>query len=238
MPPKIIRTAEVYAETKTYDEALTQLKAKITATGGYVSDSRSYANGNEGGRSTNMTARIPAEKLDEFLAYVEGSVHVTSSSVSSNDVSTRYYDIQARLETLRAEKAALDEMLTHAATTSETLAIRAQLTDVTQDIESYETQIRLYDDRISYSTVTISLDEVVVFSPENERFGARVANAFRESWSGFRNFCANFVLFLIYALPVLVVILVILGVALTILYLRRRKKGDPKKPPEPTDKSE
>ena len=227
MPPKIIRTADVNAETKAYDDAMTLLRAKIGAVGGYISDANTYAGDGEGGRSATITVRVPAEKLDEFLAYVEDNVHVTSSSVSSNDVSARYYDIEARLATLRAEKAALDDMLEHAATTAEALAIRAQLTDVTQDIESYEAQIRLYDDRISYSTVTIRLYEVVVFSPESERFGARVGNAFRESWQAFKTFWVNVVLFFVYAMPFIVVLLVILGVALTVVFLRRRKRGKP-----------
>ncbi len=230
MPPKIIRTAEVNAETKSYDDAMTLLRGKIDAVGGYISDAHVYAGNEEGGRTANLTVRVPAEKLDEFLAYVENNVHVTSSSVSSNDVSARYYDIEARLATLRAEKAALDDMLEHAATTAEALAIRAQLTDVTQDIESYEAQIRLYDDRISYSTVTVRLSEVVVFSPETERFGARVANAFRESWQGFRTFFANVVLFFIYALPFLLVLLVLLGAALAVTLILRRKHKNAKPP--------
>lgn len=226
MPPKIIRTAEVSAETKAFDDTLTLLRAKITAVGGYISDSRTRAAGEDSGRSANMTVRVPAEKLDEFLGYVENHVHVTTSSVSSNDVSTHYYDVQARLETLRAEKTALDDMLSHASTTGEALAIRAQLSDVTQNIESYEAQIRLYDERIAYSTVNVYLDEVVVFSPDSERFGARVSNAFRESWSGFRTFWVNVFLFVVYALPFILVLVVLLALGLTILFIRRRKKAN------------
>ncbi len=230
MPPKIIRTAEVNAETKSYDDAMTLLRGKIDAVGGYISDANTYAGDENGGRTANLTVRVPAEKLDDFLAYVENNVHVTSSSVSSNDVSARYYDIEARLNTLRAEKTALDDMLEHAATTAEALAIRAQLTDVTQSIESYEAQMRLYDDRIAYSTVTVRLSEVVVFSPESERFGARVVNAFRESWQGFRAFWINVVLFFVYALPFILVLLVILGAALTVVLIRRRRQKNEKAP--------
>lgn len=232
MPPKIIRTADVEAETKSYDDAMASIKTKIGAVGGYISDARTHGAGEEYGRTAYLTVRVPAEKLDEFLAYVEDNVHVTDATVSSNDVSSRYYDIEARLVTLRAEKDALDDMLAHAATTAEALAIRAQLTDVTQSIESYETQIRLYDDRISYSTVTIHLTEVVVFSPASERFGARVSNAFSESWRAFRTFFANVFLFFVYALPFILLLLIILAVALTIVLVRRKKKDAAKQEKE------
>ena len=240
MPPKIIRTADVSAETKAYDDTMTLLRNKIAAVGGYISDAYTYAGDGESGRTATITVRVPAEKLDEFLAYVENNVHVTSSSVSSNDVSARYYDIEARLATLRAEKSALDDMLEHAATTAEALAIRAQLTDVTQDIESYEAQIRLYDDRISYSTVTVHLSEVVVFSPESERFGARVGNAFRESWQAFKTFWVNVVLFFVYALPFVLVLLAICGVSLTVVFVRRKRQNAnvPKKTDEKDDNKE
>lgn len=235
MPPKIIRTADVNAETKAYDDAMTLLRGKIAAVGGYISDADTYAGDGDGGRTAHITVRVPAEKLDEFLAYVEDNVHVTSSSVSSNDVSARYYDIEARLATLRAEKAALDDMLEHAATTAEALAIRAQLTDVTQNIESYEAQIRLYDDRISYSTVTIRLYEVVVYSPESETFGARVGNAFGESWRAFRTFWINVVLFFVYALPFILVLLVICGAILAVIFLRRKRQNNAAAPEKPDE---
>lgn len=222
---KIIRTATLAAETKNYDAATEALMKAVTAAGGYISDS-SERNQSGTARYLTMTIRIPAEKLDSFLAGFGGDLLLTEKTISSNDVTLSYYDLESRLETLRAERTALSTMLEKATTTTEILAIQKQLYNVIEEIESLETQMRVYNDQVAYATVRMTLREVTVYTPEEEAtFGERANLAFTESWQSFADFWASFCIGVISALPVLLIILVVTsGVLIALLSWRKKKR--------------
>lgn len=219
---KIVRTAYLSAQTKEYDKATAEIAALIAENGGFTASSSQNSEGDA--RVARMTVRVPADKLDAFLSGVDGKVLVTSSTVESNDISVQYYDTEARLATLRAEKAALDTMLENATTTAEVLAIHERLYDVMEEIDSLQTQMNIYADRVTYATVNITLQEVVEYDADNETFGSRAANAVRDSWRGFGRFWTAFALFLLAAVPTLLVLGVIAAAIIIPLRIRHKKK--------------
>ena len=111
---KIIKTVNMNAETKQYDQAISAIADVIAAQGGYIESSstngKSYNNYGTYRRYASYTIRIPAENLDAFLGGIGEFLNVTNNNSSQNDVSGKYYDIVSRLETLNAEKAALTAM--------------------------------------------------------------------------------------------------------------------------------
>lgn len=223
---KIIRTARLTLETTAYDTALPALKQSVVKAGGYLESASENGTGEDGNRrNAALTARIPEATLDTFLAGVPNDqVKILRSEISQNNVSASYYDLAARLETLRSEKTALDAMLKNATTTDEVLKIHERLYDVMEEIDRYETQIRLYDNRISYATVYFAVNEVKTYAPESEHFGSRVSYAFRQSWSTFASAMTSFFVALLYMLPFLLVIAVISGVILLIVFRSAKKK--------------
>lgn len=223
---KIIRTARLTLETTAYDTALPALKQSVVKAGGYLESASENGTGEDGNRrNAALTARIPEANLDAFLAGVPNDqVKILRSEISQNNVSASYYDLAARLETLRSEKTALDAMLKNATTTDEVLKIHERLYDVMEEIDRYETQIRLYDNRISYATVYFAVNEVKTYAPESEHFGSRVSYAFRQSWSTFASAMTSFFVALLYMLPFLLVIAVISGIILLIVFRSAKKK--------------
>lgn len=203
---KIVRTANLSAETKEYDTARKALNDLIVQYGGYVSSSTESGSSDRQSRSLSLTVRVPAEQLDAFLSSVGNVIHLTRSSVESDDITLQYYDTQSRLDTLRAEKAALDAMLEKATTTADLIAINKRLFDVMEEIDALQTQMNIYKDKVSDSTVYLWLSEVATFSPESERFGTRISTAFFESWRNFAEFWANFAVWFVEVFPALLVL--------------------------------
>jgi hypothetical protein len=221
---KIIRTATLEAETKGYDAAIKSLQEAIAEAGGYVSDS-SERNQSGSTRYLTMVIRIPAEKLDSFLAGLGGDLLLTQKTVSSDDVTLAYYDLESRIATLRAERTALTAMMEKASSTSEILTVQKQLYDVIEEIESLETQMRIYSDKVAFATVKMTLREVSIYTPKEEAtFSEEVALTFSESWERFGNFWASLCIGLISALPVMLVILVPLSGVLVFFIYRRKKR--------------
>lgn len=236
---KIIRTASVSAETKDFEGAVEEIEASVESLGGYVESSevtgRNYASqqGGYGNRRASFSLRIPAEKLDEFLAETGDLVNVISSSTTAEDISSEYYDIEARLAVLRTEREVLEEMLAQSQTIANMITIEERLYDIIYEIESYQTKLKVFDSRVSYSTVTLTLSEVADLTvvAEDNTFGARFKQAVGESWQNFAEFCKEFVIWLVYALPTLIVlgVLATVGSVVIVRVVRKRRRNAEKK---------
>ena len=237
---KIIKTAEVIAETKDFDKALTELEQTVKALGGYVEASSIRGTGynTKESRAADYTLRIPAEKLDEFLAQAGTLVHVTKSSSTATDVSGTYYDIEARLSVLETERQVLEQMLSQTTNVTNMISIEQRLYDVIYEIESYKTMLKVYDKKVAYSTVTLYVCEVedLTVVKEENTFGSRFKAAFQESWQNFADFCKDFVIVLVYAFPTLLVlgvlglifvatILIVVKIISVIVKKRKKKKA-------------
>lgn len=227
---KIIRTAHITAETKNYADAAQSIRTLLTTLGGYTESSETVSSSDNTHR-LYATFRIPSDQLDTFLAEAGNTVHILSSGIETKDITSDYYDAEARLTTLKAEKAALDAMLANAATTAELLQIHERLYDVMEEIDSLTARLNVYRDEVAMSTVTLTLSEVAELT-ETEAYGTRVGNAFRDGWAAFAAFFAAFFLWIVRALPVLL-LLAAIGVGLFFLIRHLNRKHLP--PPPPSD---
>jgi len=228
---KIIKTVHMDTETKEFDRAVAELDRLITENGGFIesasTNGQSLYHSDVYRRSAKYTVRIPAEKLNTFLAASEQLLNVTYSNTDSQNVTTEYYDIQSRLEVLRSERDALTAMLDKADNVENMLSIRDRLYNVIEEIESYETRLRLYDSLVSYSTVHLNIEEVVEYTEikvEEPTWGERLAEAFTESWKDFADGFQDFTVSLLYAIPTLMVLGVIAAVILVIVLTIVRKQ--------------
>ena len=229
---KVIRNVSMYAESRDFDRALEEIRASVAFLGGYEQSvnvtGKSYHSSTQYCRTARMTLRIPAESLDAFLGEVGKLVNVTSETMNSTNVTAEYYDMEARISVLESEKAAYEEMLKKSDDVTYLLKIKDRLYDVIEEIESYKTQLRVYDNKVAYSTVTMTLDEVIEYTPivtPRDSFGTRIANAFRESWQDFADGCQSLFIGLVYSLPTLLVLGVIgAGIFAVVLVLVKKAK--------------
>ncbi len=234
---KIVRTMHISAETKAFADATATVEQLCTELGGYIENSS-----RSGGsirydssviaRSASYTLRIPADKLDAFRAGMVGEINVVDESSKIDDITDQYFDVDTRLATLKVEEERLLAMLEKATDLEYLLTLEKRLSEVRYEIESYAGTLRRYDNRVAYSTVHLTLDEVVEYTEVIETpktFGEEISIAFRESWSDFASNCREFAVGLVYALPTLLVIAVV-GVVviggLILLARRGSKKRD------------
>lgn len=230
---KIIRNVVLRGETKDFDTALETLKSRITENGGYVEKSsvtggESISSTKRSSRNAVYTIRIPAEKLDNFLEKTEDMLNITSSSETTTDVTLEYYDIEARMKTLEAKKAALEKMLEQAETLSDIRTLQDDLYEVIGEIESYRSRLNVIDSKVSYSTVELTITEVIEYTEvkvEEPTFWERISTTFLKTWAGFWEFCQDFMVFLVGAMPVFFVFSLIgLGVFLIVYFIKRRNR--------------
>ncbi len=232
--PKIVRTARVTAETKHFDEAVAYVQTKTAELGGYaetssVQGSREQVKNSY--RQANFVLRIPAEQMDAFLSTAGTMLNVTNLETAERDISGTYYDTQARLEVLETERKLLSDMLAKAEKLEDMILLEERLYEVIEEIEAQKTQLKLYDSQVSYSTVTLSLQEVADLTvlAEDNSFGARFQKAAKEGWLDFADGCKDFAIDLMYALPGILLFLILAGGATAVVIVtvkrgRRKKK--------------
>jgi len=231
---KIIRTFTVHGETKEYDVAVSAINSSIAAYGGYVSESRvtgpSYSYSGKGySREAYFVIKIPAENLDAFISQIGGSLNVTTSSSTQQDVSEAYYSIEARMKTLETERESLLAMMASIDTAKDYdfwYTLQKKISETEQQIAEYAAILKSYDGQVAYSTVNLTVSEVVEYTPikdDEPTFGERIAEAFVDSWTDFGEGCMDFAVFLVSALPTLLIFPGIPAVIVVIVIVVNRK---------------
>jgi len=228
---KLITTVNMETETEHYDDLMLWLNARIHEYGGYVEYSENYGNQNSR-RSASITIRIPATNLETFLTGLSQESNVTYQSRSVKDITLNYVDVQSHKEALLVEQERLMQLLEKADNLQDLLSIEQRLTHVRYELESYESQLRTYDNQIDYSTIHLSIREVkVLTAPEPEGFWERVTAGFKDDLEDVTDDLVEFAIDFLSSIPTLILWAVILVIAFFILRglnrirLRRRARN-------------
>ena len=228
---KLITTVEIEAETEHYDDLTAALEAQIGALGGYTEARRTGPYGKTR-RWSQMTIRIPAENLQGFVSQVKEQANVLSTSEQTQDVTLQYSDTEAKIAALETEQARLMELLAGANNLSEILEIEARLSDVTYELERWESQKRGYDNQITYATVHLRIEEVEVLTPvEEPTVWTRISTGFRDSLRGVGDGLVDIFVFLIAGSPYIVVCGAVLAAIIAIARKQSRKPQKIKQSP-------
>lgn len=221
---KLIRKVWLDAETEDMDGILVYVDEKIGALGGYV-ESREVNNYSYS-RRAELTIRIPAEKLDQFTEAVKENANITSATETADDITLSYVAVESRVNALETEQTRLLELLAQAENMEEILLIEERLTNVRAELEEVTSQLRVYDNQVSYGTVYLSIHEVKEYTEaEPEGFFQRIGSGFMDSLEGVGNGIVEFVIFLIVASPYLVLIALILTVVILVARKIKKKKA-------------
>lgn len=203
---KLIKTVDINTETEQFDILVPALQAQVEQLGGYIEEisiyknsSYSYDGRTEDLRGASITARVPQEDLDSFLAKVGEQSNVISQSERVEDVTLQYVDLDSHKRVLVSEQERLIELLEQAETVEDLIAIESRLAEVRYQIESMESQLRTYDNKIDYSTVYLGIREVKKYTPPQDiTVWQEIVNGFINSLEnighGIRNFCIGFVI--------------------------------------------
>ena len=223
---KLIKTVNISAETEAFDELVPQLQKRVEELGGYIESISVYDVGSyyvedtmQKQRCAQMTARVPKEALDGFLAQVGEQTNVTSRSENVEDVTLQYVDLDSHKKVLLTEQERLLALMEQAESVEDIITIEGRLSEVRYQIESMESQLRTYDNKIDYSTVYLSIEEVRKYSaPQTATVWERIGTGFMKSLEdigfGIRDLAIYFVIDLPY------IILGILGIVAAFFVIR------------------
>jgi len=213
---KLIKTVTIDAETKEYDELITVLEDQIDNFGGYVESMNSwngsrydyYGNySDSSSRNSSYTIRVPRENLDAFLESFSALCNIKSKNEGVEDITLSYVDLESHKKALQTEESRLLELMEQATEMYDILTIEDKLADIRYQIQSMESQLRTYDNKVTYSTVYLTIQEVkelTIVEPEPETFWDRLSRKFVDSMESMGDGFQSFIIWFIAALPHLI----------------------------------
>ena len=161
---KLITTISIQMETRTFEETLEIITSKTEATSGYIASiytsGDSYHSYSGYTRSADLILKIPSDKVETLLSEIEGTGNIVSRSETTENVTLQYTDMESRINTLNAEYDRLMELMESAESVEDIITIETRLSDVIYEKESYESQLKILDNRIDYTEISITLNEV------------------------------------------------------------------------------
>ena len=201
---KIIKTVDINVQTKEYDAYIIALNSSVVACGGYVETSESDMGGYyDSNRYSTYTVRIPAEKLDEFLTSAGEKGKITSKTESQKNVTLDYVDLESRISAFKTERNTLMNLLEKAESLDDILSIQKRLSEVNYEIESYTAQMRVLENRVSYSTVTLRISEVERVSESKPTMQSRIKDDFADNFDALIDEIEDTVVGFIGGLPII-----------------------------------
>jgi len=224
---KLIKTVDLNVETKEFDQMLTTLEQNITDLGGYIESMEVYNGSSYSGyrssRDANMTIRIPKQRLDTFLETVEGISNVVRRSESVEDVTLTYVDLESHKKVLQAEQDRLLELLKKAEAIEDIITIESRLSNVRYQIESMESQLRTFDNKVDYSTVYLNVDEVQELTPvQEETVWQRIAGGLTDNLRDIKDGTVEFFIWFVINIPNFIVWIIIIVIAVIVIRLLRK----------------
>lgn len=222
---KKIRTVNMEIDTKDIPEKAKALREKVKAMSGYV-ESEDFQDNDSYSDFSRMyfTIRIPKDKMDEFLTFVEGEGQIKSRNESLEDVRLQYHDAQAHKNSLEKEQERVLALMDKAENLDQLLILENRLTEIRYQLENYGSQILEYDNRINFATLNLTLTEKS--KPEareqkEEGFKDRLKTGFKENLYGIKWFFeALLFLILVYSPQ----IIGIAAIVFLLIFLHKREQ--------------
>ncbi|MBN2073061.1 MAG: DUF4349 domain-containing protein [Actinobacteria bacterium] len=219
---KIIKTAymEIEVAKGQFEEVLFDLASLAERNGGYVSNTQSYSDEEGNLTSGSISIRIPHDSYNPVIEKIKSMGDIRSISVSGQDVTQEYVDLESRLRNMEAQEKVLLDIMAQSKKPSDTLEVARELSNVQEEIEIIKGRMKYLDNMVSYSTI-----DVYLFEPEPiaTTTGWGFLDALKRGLRGAVTVFNGIIMFIIAMSPI-IVILAIVGVIVWLIVRARRRR--------------
>ena len=229
---KIIKSSQLSLETAKFNDVINSLEDMVKSYGGYIASSSIDAEGIDNNyqclRFASYKINVPSDKLDDFLDESSKLATVRNKSTSAEDITAQYYDNESRLKSLQIQEERYLEILKTATEVKDIIEIENALTDVRYEIENLTTCLNKISNLVDMATVNINIQEVsqeTVAQSVPKTLGEKISSSFVNSLKKIKEFSINTVIFIIAAIPYLIIISIFLVLSLGIYKAIKNKKS-------------
>jgi Domain of unknown function (DUF4349) len=156
---KIVKTADLGLRSEEVRQSAARAQQVAATSGGTVLRSQVYRSGDS--VTADLVLSVPSEEFERVLDELRGlGEKVTTDSISGQDVTEEYVDLESRERNLRATEESLLRLYDKAENVEEALSIQRESTTVRGEIELVQGRIKYLDQRSAYSQITLNIQPV------------------------------------------------------------------------------
>lgn len=215
---KIVREANLRFQVDDLDKSESRIEALADKYNAIITDTRSY-NASKS-IEASYTIKVAPEKLFDLIRAIQSeSIYLDNKSVSSQDVTRQYIDIEARIKAKQAARQRYLELIRQATKVEDILAVEVELRKVQEELEAIQAQLKALQQQVSYSTIHLTMYQIVPASyTDRTNFVTRITTALGSGWYMFKDLIVGTI-----SLWPLVILAVL--VALALRWQKRRRRG-------------
>jgi hypothetical protein len=191
---KIIKRGSITYQVKELESIEDTVKDKVEEFGGYISNSVYNEN------RLSMSIKIPVERFEDFLKEANNFGKVLNKSVSADDVTKQYFDLEGRIKNKRIHQKRIRDYIEYAKNIDDLIKYENELNRVTNELESLEANFKNLSHEIAFSS--LNMEFTVPYAKKISRKWPSIKNAFD-------NFCYFIVIFLFNLIRIIIYIIII-----------------------------
>jgi len=230
---KIISSAHLIMETNNFDEVTSAIINQTNSVGGYIESSditgrRLNNQGTVQNRRAFFKLRIPEERLTGFILDFNNLGNVINSQTSGNDITSQYFDTEARLKSLQIHEERLLEILKKAAKIEDVITLEKELSNIRYEIESLTGTLKKWDNLVSFATLDVEVmevQEILEAQQEPVLLQDKMSSGFSNSVKLLTELSKGFLIIIVSLIP-FAVIFVPLGLVALYIYRSKLKKDN------------
>ncbi|UTC67145.1 MULTISPECIES: DUF4349 domain-containing protein [unclassified Treponema] len=170
-----------------------------------------------------ISIRIPKENFENFLNEITAGIkNLDNKNITVEDVTEEFVDSLARLKVKKETEQTYLKILSQAKTVKDILEVQNQIQDLRSDIEAIEGRLRYLQKSVNYSTLNISMYQIINGSIARPAFFTKALNAVKDGIGLF----SDIILGILYLWIFILIIAVILMIVIKKRTARKAKKEE------------
>lgn len=184
---KVILNGTMQIEVADLGAATEAIRAHVDAVGGFIAAESTLAGQPGRARSGSLTLRVPAPQLDATVARLRTLGEEQSLTLNAEDVTEQYFDLEIQLRNRRELESRLRLLMARPGNDlSDLLEIEKEVARVRSEIEQMEGRKRFWDNRVSFATLAVTLQEPApLIAGAQGGVWQTLTEAFREAGNNF-----------------------------------------------------
>ena len=225
---KVIKNAymELEIEKGEFESKLFKITNLAEQNDGFISSTQSYSDSEGNLTSGSIVLRVDHENFNYVIDRLKEMGTVRNISITGQDVTQEYIDLESRLRNLEAQEDILLELMEQSKNVSDSIEVQRELSYVQEEIEVIKGRMNYLDNMVSFSTI-----EVYLYEPEPIKTtpGWGFLDALKRGFKGAVTVFNGMIVALIVMSPVLVLIAIILIIIWQSIRARNRRRARSKK---------
>lgn len=222
---KIIRNAQLDLQVNNVESMLVTIRGITDGAEGLVFASSTSFDGDN--QLATITLDVPAAQFDAVinsLRSANGVKKVQRESVTSQDVTDEYVDLQSRLKSLNASHDRLLDLIKQATNINDIVTLDDHLSDIETQIDQTTGRLNYLDQKTSFSRIVVSLSPVSIVTHENGG-GVDLAQTVQDAWESSLNFTGDVLTAVVKVVVFLWWLIPLAAIGYGVISLRRRQRN-------------